>query len=289
MTRSDIKKYFMVILGATMFSLATNLFIVPHGLYNGGFVGVAQLVIELINRFTSLNLSNNLVGMVNFIINIPIFIFTYRLISKKFFFASLVGMLVITATLSLIPVSSAPILEDTLASCVIGAILGGLGIGLALQYGGSGGGMDILGVYAALKWKGFSVGKLQLFINVVIYCLCAILFDISTAIYSIIFQFLFSMVIDKIHYQNIEINAMVFTKNADIKHHINSEMGRGVTFWQGFGAYTNQETEVFVVVISKLEVHRLEKLIRDLDSKAFIIFSESYRVSGGFEKRLVEK
>ncbi|MEG0169194.1 YitT family protein [Anaerorhabdus sp.] len=279
----------MVIVGCSMFSLATNLFIIPHGLYNGGFVGVAQLVIELINRTTSLNLSNNLTGMVNFLINIPIFFFTYRLLSKKFFFASLVGMLVITLTLSIIPVSTVPILEDTLSSCVIGAILGGLGIGITLLNGGSGGGMDIVGVYAALRWKGFSVGKIQLFINVLIYLMCALLFSLPTAIYSIIFQFLFSMVIDKIHYQNIEINAMVFSKNREIKHQINSELGRGVTFWKGFGAYTNEETEVFVVVVSKYEIHRLEKLIRDLDPKAFIIFSESYRVSGGFEKRLVEK
>lgn len=289
MNSVTIKKYCMVLLGCTMFSLATNLFIIPHGLYNGGFVGVAQLVIEVLNRFTPINLSNNLTGMINFIINIPIFLFTYRVLSKKFFFASLVGMLTITVTLSVIPISTVPILSDTLASCLIGAILGGLGIGLTLQNGGSGGGMDILGVYAALKWKGFSVGKLQLFINVFIYLMCAILFSLPTAIYSIIFQFLFSMVIDKIHYQNIEINAMVFSKNKEIKHRINSEMGRGVTFWNGFGAYTNDETEVFVVVVSKLEVHHLEKLIREMDNKAFIIFSESYRVSGGFEKRLVEK
>lgn len=285
--QSQFQRVFMVLIGTSLFSLAVNFFIIPHGLYNGGFVGVAQLIIELLNRYTSINLASNQAGIINMLINIPLFFFTYKTLSKKFFFGSLLGMLVITITMSIIPIPQNPILQDTLASCIIGAIIGGFGIGITLLNGASGGGLDILGVYAAIHWKGFSVGKLQLIINACIYIACAFLFELPVAIYSIIYQVMFSFVVDKIHYQNIEISAMIFTKNREIKHIINKEMVRGVTYWKGMGAYTDEETEVLITIVSKYEIPQLQKIIYDLDPKAFVIITDGLKVTGGYEKRLI--
>lgn len=282
-----LKKMAMVILGSSMFSLALNLFIVPHGLYNGGFVGVAQLTIELLNRATSIHIDNSLVGVINLLFNIPLFIFTYKALSKKFFIGSLIGMLVITITMVLIPIPKTPILDDTLASCLIGAILGGFGVGITLVNGASGGGLDILGVYATLNWKGFSVGKLQLIINAFIYLACAFLFELPVAIYSIIYQVILSFVVDKVYVQNIEVSAMIFTKNKEIKKIINREMVRGVTYWKGMGAYTDEETEVLITIISKFELPQLQRLINDADPKAFVIAINGPKISGSYEKRLL--
>lgn len=282
-----LKNMAMVILGSSLFSLALNLFIVPHGLYNGGFVGVAQLSIELLNRFTNIHLDNSLAGVINLIFNIPLFIFTYKTLSKKFFVGSVIGMLVITVSMLIIPIPKTPILDDTLASCLIGAIIGGFGVGITLVNGASGGGLDILGVYAALNWKGFSVGKLQLVINAFIYLACAFLFELPVAIYSIIYQVILSFVVDKVYVQNIEVSAMIFTKDRSIKHIINKEMVRGVTYWKGMGAYTDVETEVLVTIISKFELPQLEKIIYEKDPKAFVIAINGPKVSGSYEKRLI--
>ena len=88
---------------------------------------------------------------------------------------------------------------------------------MTLVSGASGGGTDIVGVYAALHWKSFSVGKLQLLFNALVYCLCAFLFDLPIAIYSIIYAAVYSFVLDKVHLQNIEMSLMIFTKNPEIK------------------------------------------------------------------------
>ncbi|MEG2328868.1 YitT family protein, partial [Anaerorhabdus sp.] len=116
---------------------------------------------------------------------------------------------------------------------------------------------------------------------------CAFLFELPVAIYSIIYQVMFSFVVDKIHFQNIEISAMIFTKNREIKHIINKEMVRGVTYWKGMGAYTDEETEVLVTIVSKYEIPQLQKIIYDLDPKAFVIITDGLKVTGGYEKRLI--
>lgn len=282
-----IKNYLMVVVGSIMFSLALNIFIVPHGLYNGGFVGIAQIITTLIQENMNIVIDFNIAGIINFVMNIPLFLLTYKVLSKRFFIGSFLSIVTITIFMALIPISTIPLLSDVLASCIIGGIVGGLGIGLTLLSGASGGGLDIVGVYTTMKYKDFSVGKLQLSINLLIYLACAILFDIQIAIYSIIYQVVFSLIVDKIHYQNIEISVMIFTKNKEVKHRINSDLRRGVTFWRGMGAYTNDETDVLITIVSKYEISRLKKIVLELDSKAFLVISNGVHVTGGYEKRLV--
>ena len=100
-----------------------------------------------------------------------------------------------------------------------------------------------------------------------------------------ILQF-YSLIIDKIHYQNINTTAMIFTKKKCIDDRIMKEMHRGVTQWQGKGAYTNEDSLILVTVISKYEISQLKKIVKEIDPKAFIIFNDGMDVTGNFEKRL---
>ena len=92
-----------------------------------------------------------------------------------------------TAFFSLIAIPSVPILSDRLTACIIGGLLAGAGVGLTLRAGGSGGGNDIIGLYMAKKYESFSVGRMTLIINGIIYLICAMLFELPTALYSIIY------------------------------------------------------------------------------------------------------
>ena len=91
---------------------------------------------------------------------------------------------------------------------------------------------------------------------------------------------------DKTHYQNINKTAMIFTKNPDVQQKIMQETGRGVTYWKGAGAYTNDETYILVTAFNKYEENQLKKIIYNVDPKAFVIFHEGMDISGNFEKRL---
>ena len=66
-----------------------------------------------------------------------------------------------------------------------------------------------------------------------------------------------------------------------------NDMHRGVTYWKGQGAYTNNETEVLVTIVSKYEVPKIRREILKMDPKAFIIVSSQLNVDGNVEKRLI--
>lgn len=287
MTKKEVQQFAGVILGGFLFALSVNLFIVPLDLYSGGIVGIAQILRTIMETIGSIQIPKqfDIAGIINFIINIPLFIMAYKSISRKFFIKTLLCVIVQTISFSLIMIPSTPILDDVLASCVIGGLIGGFGIGLALRSSGSGGGLDILGVYFTKKFSNFSVGKLSLIVNAFVYIGCAVLFDVSTAIYSIIYMACFSLVVDKTHYQNINITCMIFSKQDQIQDDILRETGRGVTFWKGAGAYTKTDTYIMVTVINKYEISQIKKIIYKHDPHAFVIFNEGMNVSGNFEKR----
>ena len=115
----------------------------------------------------------------------------------------------------------------------------------------------------------------------------AVLFQLSVAIDSIIFVAAFAIAIDRFHYQNIELELMIFTHHPEIKDIIMSKYVRGVTCWKGMGAYTGKETEVMITVVAKSEVEEVKKDILSIDPQAFIIEKAGTNVTGGYQKRLV--
>ena len=280
-----LKDLFLLVFGTLIFVLGINLFIVPIGLYNGGVIGIAQILRTIITDIFKLKVNFEIAGIINFFLNIPLLILAYKGVSKNFFRKTLLAIIIQTILFSIIPISHTQILDEKLASLLTGGILAGLGCGLVLMSGASGGGMDIIGVYTSIKKPGSSVGGLSIIVNFFIYIVCAVLFDIRIAIYSIIYAVIFSLAMDKLHYQNIEVSLVIFTKEKNVKEEIMKKYVRGVTYWNGFGAYTNNQTEVLVTICSKIEVNRIKKDILRVDPKAFIIMSNA-NVTGGFEKRL---
>ena len=105
-------------------------------------------------------------------------------------------------------------------------------------------------------------------------------------IYSLIFATVQSLVADKIHVQNINMTAMIFTKKTGIAKLVMEEMKRGVTDWVGEGAYTEQETNILLIVISKYEMAQLKEIVHKVDPNAFVIFNEGCIVDGNFERRI---
>ncbi len=276
-----------IVFGSVLFSASLNLFIVPLGLYNGGVVGISQLIRTLLVTQFNLSAEFDFAGIINLGLNLPLLFIAYKYLSKRFLAGSLLSIVIQTITFSLVPIPSIPILNDYLSSCIIGGILSGMGSGIVLLRSTSAGGVDILGVLLTLKAKGFSVGKLAMGINFVIYVICAMLFSLPTALYSIIFAVISSLALDRVHLQNIEVSLMIFTSNPEIKKDIINEFKRGVTHWKGIGGYTNQDKEVIVTIVSKYEVERIKKFVQTKDKQAFIIISEGLKVSGGYEKRLL--
>lgn len=284
-TKKFVKNIAFIIAGCFISSCGISFFLTPVHIYSSGILGVAQIVRTLLAD-VGIVFPFEISGIINFCFNIPLFILAYTKISKRFFSLTVLCIAMQTTFLSIIPVPSAPVVHDALASCLAGGFIAGCGTGIMLRAHGSSGGLDIVGVYLSQRNPNFSVGKLSLMVNTCLFIVCAILFNIDTAIYSMIYLVVSTFVIDKVHYQNINMTAMIFTRNKDIVDFITHELHRGVTYWQGVGGYTEKETYVLMTAVSKDEVHFLKHQIKKIDRHAFIIFSEGLSVSGNFLKHL---
>ena len=277
----------LILIGSSLYALSVNFFLVPLKLYSGGVPGTAQMLRTLF--FANVNNVNNVdtAGLINLAFNIPLFLLALKKMKKRMVVGTVLSVALQTIIFTYIIAPTAPILDDKLACIVIAGLLGGVGCGLILTNSASAGGLDLLGLYLSHKSKKISVGIFNVIYNIILYTLMALLFDVSTALYSIIYIVVFSVTIDHWHYQNIEVELMIFTHVPEVKQMIMHEYARGVTCWDGKGAYTNNHTEVLVTIVAKSEVSSVQREIRKLDPNAFVIAHTRVSVSGGYQKRLV--
>lgn len=274
--------------GMLLYAIGMNLFIVPQGLYTGGVMGVCQVIRTLLTQYTGITFHFDIAGLIYYLVNIPLFFVAMKKLGRIFFTKTLACVTAMSLFLSLIPVPKIPIMQDILASCLIGGILCGSGIGISLKMGSSDGGTDVLGVLL-IRWKkDFSVGKVNLMVNIVLYSVCLFLFDVQTVIYSLIYASVSAFSVDKVHSQNINVEVNIITKNASVEmeQEIFGKMERGITKWKALGAYTDENTEVLYVVVSKYEIGRLKHIIRKYDPHAFVVVNEGVNVDGHFLKKL---
>lgn len=273
-------------IGVIAFSLSYCIFIAPQNIFAAGFTGLSQIVQYTLKHDLNLPIAHNmnLTGIVLWVFNLPLLLAAYKHLSKTFVLKTLYVVLLSGFIISAFP-QIQPIVSDRLASCLVGGAIAGFGGGLILKSGGTSGGSDILGLLFSKKYHSLTVGKIGMFISLIIYTYLGMRVDIETAIYSVIYTFAASLITDKVHYQNIQTSAIIISKNDKIGEEINKELKRGVTHWSGCGEYTKEPSIVYMTIITKYEVHKLTNLVKNLDPQAFLIFDDNREVVGNFEKR----
>ena len=276
--------------GVLLFALALNWFIVPNNLYNSGVLGIAQLIRSFLVNVLHLNFNFDISGIINLIINIPLFILAYRKISKTFFVRTVYCVLMLTLFLTLIPTPDKLLVKELITSVIIGGIIAGVGNGLILSSSASGGGIDIVGILLTTKNRDLSVGKIALIINIFIYITCGIIYGTIIMIYSIIYSTISSLVVDRVHDQNVCSTAVIFTKSKPeaLIRYIKDTLERDVTYWEAVGGYDNTKTYICYAVLSRYELQRLERNIKNIDENAFLVKNDGVGINGNFQKILVD-
>ena len=281
------KRSLFCIFGAFLYAAGINLFVVPAGLYTGGVMGLCQVIRTILTSVVGLDFGSfDVAGLIYYLLNVPIFIIAFTRIGRKFFAKTLVTVTAMSAFMSFIP--AVKLVDDVMAACVVGGIVSGAGVGIVLRMSSSGGGMDVIGMLLT-KWKkDFSVGKVNLLVNLVLYGSCLFLFDVPVVIYSVIYAAVYSVAMDKMHTQNINVEVTVITKadTVELEREVFGELGRGITKWVAQGAYTGEESHILYIMLSKYEVNRLTSMIHESDPQAFIVVNEGVNVDGNFLKKL---
>ncbi len=282
-------KYGLCGVGALIYAAGMNLFVSPMGFYASGLMGISQIIQAIAaDRFHIVSESINLSAVLYFLLNLPLFILAMRSIGRRFLLKTGLNVVLTALFINLIPIPEIPVINERLTCAVIGGICCGAGIGLTLRAGGSTGGTDILGIYFARKSHDFSVGRLNLLINGVIYVVCILLFDVSVAVHCIIYAVFSSMIVDRVHTQSINMEALIFTRTGgeEICRRIITELNRSATLWKGVGGYTEKDTEIIYSVLSKYEAAILRRMVREVDGSAFVVLREGCHISGNFQKHL---
>ena len=274
-------RYAIIIVGITILSIGVNGFLRQAHLLSGGVAGASTAI----NYLTNIN-----VGIITFLINVPIFIFGFIFLEKDFLLTSLINMVLFSFILGITQeVGNIIPLNDILLQSVYGGILCGIGNGLVFRTKSSTGGTDIIS--AILKNKLNIPMKTTSFgINVAIVLCGSILFGLHLALYTLIAMFLNAQVMNSTKDAlNDEKAVMVFSKDSElIADEIMKKLIRGVTFLEAEGGYTGEKKKIIYCVVLSREIPKIKEIALRYDKRAFISVNDINEVKGkGFKEKFL--
>lgn len=268
----ELLKILTILTGAIIVAITYNALVIPNGLLSGGVSGLALIAHYLWHVPVYLGI---------LLLNIPLFLLGLKVLDWRFLFYSLVGTGAIIAALPLTrPLIPAPQLDLFLAA-VFSGVLGGLGGGIILKTGASGGGTDIISIIAKKKWN-ISVGAFSFYCNVIIILISLFLFDLKIALYTIVSMWVGGKVTDSV-IEGLSRNksvTIISEASGTIAARIMAELGRGITFLEGQGGFSGDSKRVINCVVNHYEIPRLKEIVLEADPKAFMFITETVEVSG---------
>ncbi|MBM7693989.1 uncharacterized membrane-anchored protein YitT (DUF2179 family) [Peribacillus deserti] len=279
MVYAETKKIIVVILGALLNAISMNLFLIPAKVYASGFTGLAQLLSNLLGSFAPFQIST---GILLLLLNIPVAILAWRKVGKLFTFYSLLSVGFSTIFLETIPVMA--VSPDILLNAVFGGVIAAVGIGFTLKYGASTGGLDIVAMILS-RMKDKPIGTYLFSLNALIILTAGYVYGWEKALYTLVALYASTRVVDAIHTKYEKLTVMIITKKSDeMKNAIYQKFVRGLTLVPARGAFTNEDKNMIMIVITRYELYDLEKVINEVDPSSFTNIVETVGILGQFRK-----
>jgi len=259
--------------GSIFIALSFNLFLIPRQLISGGLSGISMII----GYFANWN-----IGYIYLFGNIPILIWGFIVIGRKFIVLSVFSVLTTVMFMQIIPIYHATDKFDPLISAVFGGVLLGIGSGVLLRIGGSSGGFDIIGSIITRR-RNFPLGSFLFTVNgTVVIILGYFKQDWNLALYSMLSMYISSKVVDTIHVRHLKVTAFMITKNKDELSKRLLSLPRGVTSMKVKGAYSNLEQDMLMTVITRYQLAELKAMVKQCDPHAFVAIVETVSVLGEF-------
>lgn len=273
----DLITLFCVIIAALISAINLKTFVNAGGLFPGGFNGLTVLIQRSCSRFLAVDLP---FSVVNYSLNaIPAYI-GFKLIGKKFTLYSILMILLTGIFVDLIPATN--ITEDILLIAIFGGIINGVALSIALKGNASSGGTDFISMWISKK-TGQSAWNYVMGMNAVMLIIAGALFGWESALYSIIFQFCSTQVINMLHTRYKRMTMFIVTSNPDIVIEIvQQSTHHGVTKLDGIGTYTDKPRTLLYTVVNTSDVKSIIHLIKEEDPSAFINVTKTELVEGRF-------
>lgn len=270
--KSELKNYLMIMVGITILAIGINVYYSPQHLVTGGISGLA-IILDYVFRIP--------LWLTNVIVNIPLFIVGIKIKGMDFAKKSIFGAAFVSVALwytSFIP----PVQSDLLISSVFGGLFVGAGVGLVLRSSASTGGTDLLAIIIKHYLKKIPINQIMMCIDGMIIVVGLFVFGVEKAMYALISIFIVSKVVNTlvegVNYSK-EVH-IISEKSSEIAQELMKHLNRGITSINGKGVYTGKSKDILYIVCSTEELIELQRIVKEVDTEAFIIINDVREVVG---------
>ncbi len=273
-----LSRILLVIIGGFITAYGLEAVLIPNNVSDGGVTGISIVISEL---------TNLPLGILIAILNLPFVFLGYKQIGKSFAIFSVIGIASLAAGTVLMHHINTIIHGDTLLITVVGGIIIGFGMGLALRNGGALDGIDMLAVLLSRKLP-FGTSDLILFLNVFVFAIVSIVFGLQGAILSGIAYFIASKVIHIVEegLSGSKTFKIITSEPELMVETIRDRLGRSATYSLVQGAYSSEQFKEITCVINRLEESKMKEIIYEIDKGAFVTVYDVAEVKGGnFKKK----
>ncbi len=259
-------------------------FLVPNHFLDGGVTGISLLFHEVKHW--------NL-GLLLILLNIPFIILSYFQVGKHFAIRSSLTILLIALTMHFIPFPE--LTHDKLLVAMFGGFFLGIGIGLSMRGGGTFDGMEVLALMT-FKKSSFSITEIILGMNIIIFIIAALFLKVETALYAIL-TYLIASQMTKYVIEGIEAYTgvtIVSGNSEEIKKALVLTLNRGITVYKGERGFMKEsfeqsaDVDIIFTIVTRLEVRKLQNIVRSIDPKAFIFTQTVREPQGGIVKEIIK-
>jgi uncharacterized membrane-anchored protein YitT (DUF2179 family) len=270
-TRIVLWNLLLIFAGSIICAIGIKGILVPKQFLAGGVTGMA-----LLGHYVFAFLP---IGVIYFLLNIPLFVIGWMFVGRRFFWYSLAGMMVFSAVM-LWPFPIFPV-EDMILNALTAGIITGLGSGMILRSLGSAGGLDILSI---ILFKRFSIrpGTTVMIFHVLILFIALFRLPLERVLYTLIYFFINAYFVNLVVIGLSQRKAIMIISPQwkEISRQIMEKLHRGVTMVKGVGGYSGQQFHILYSVVTLTELSRFKEMVRKIDPDAFIVVTETLEVMG---------
>lgn len=273
----EVKRYGCAVIAAVIFAVNIKTFVRAGGLYPGGFNGLTLLIQGVFREFAGMEIPYTLI---NVVLNAVPVLIGLKYIGVKFTLSSCVVIVLSSILTDLIP--SQPITYDPLLISIFGGLINGFVVSLCLIGNTSSGGTDFIAIYFSEK-NGQDIWNYILCGNAVILVAAGLLFGWDKALYSIIFQFTSTQMVQMLHQRYKKHTLFIITRHPDeVYEEISKLSHHSATRLDGTGCYSGDNTAMIYSVVSREEAKLLVKKVAEVDSQAFVNIIKTDFINGRF-------
>ncbi|MBQ2375035.1 MAG: YitT family protein [Alistipes sp.] len=283
---TTIKEYVIMTIGMSLYSFGWIGCVLPAKSTSGAASGLAIVICTALENYMGWEIK---IGTIVMLINVILLLIAGFVLGWNFGIKTIYCIFVLSMSMNcwqdILPAEDF-LHIDRFLSMVVGGVITGFGVAMAIMQGGSAGGTDILAMIIN-KFRAISYGRIIFIIDLLIIASSLFVgFTIDAAIYGYIMTLVFGYTVDMVLAGKKQSNQLfiISPKYEEITRALNMELGRGATLIDSEGGYTHNRSKIVMVVCSNRETPTILKFIKDIDPDAFMTVGSVMGVYGkGFQ------